>query len=187
MGRTSSSNARGCGFDPWLGSWDPTCCCWWLVAKSCVTLLQPQAPLSMVFPRQEYWSGLPFPPSRDLPDQGIEPCLLHWQADSLPLSHQGNPDPICLVAKTPNIKWKEYCNEFNKDFKKWSKLKKKNLKKKKSVHWDKEMSGEWMIRPVVPFLLLTFSCPQVSACFQCPLDLWCGQGKVSSSTCRMRT
>ena len=33
--------------------------------------------------------------------------------------------------------------------------KKKNLKKKKSVHWDKEMSGERMIRPVVPFLLLT--------------------------------
>ena len=35
-----------------------------------------QAPLSMVFPRQEYWSGLPFPPSRDLPDTGIEPLSL---------------------------------------------------------------------------------------------------------------
>ena len=33
----------------------------------------PQAPLSMVFPRQEYWSGLPFPPPEDLPDPGIEP------------------------------------------------------------------------------------------------------------------
>ena len=31
-----------------------------------------QAPLSMGFPRQEYWSGLPFPPSGDLPDPGIE-------------------------------------------------------------------------------------------------------------------
>ena len=31
-----------------------------------------QAPLSMDFPRQEYWSGLPFPPPGDLPDQGIE-------------------------------------------------------------------------------------------------------------------
>ena len=30
-----------------------------------------QAPLSIVFPRQEYWSGLPFP-SEDLPDPGIE-------------------------------------------------------------------------------------------------------------------
>ena len=41
----------------------------WTVAR--------QAPLSMEFPRQEYWSGLPFPSSRNLPHQGIEPCLLH--------------------------------------------------------------------------------------------------------------
>ena len=32
-----------------------------------------QAPLSMGFSRQEYWSGLPFPPLGDLPDPGIEP------------------------------------------------------------------------------------------------------------------
>ena len=32
-----------------------------------------QAPLSMGFPRQEYWSGLPFPPPGDLPDPEIEP------------------------------------------------------------------------------------------------------------------
>ena len=31
-----------------------------------------QAPLSMGFPRQEYWSGLPFPPPEDLPDPGFE-------------------------------------------------------------------------------------------------------------------
>ena len=32
-----------------------------------------QAPLSTGFPRQEYWSGLPFPPPGDLPDPGIKP------------------------------------------------------------------------------------------------------------------
>ena len=32
-------------------------------------------PLSMGFPRQEYWSGVPFPMPGDLPDQGFEPCL----------------------------------------------------------------------------------------------------------------
>ena len=32
----------------------------------------PQAPLSMEFPRQAYWGGLPFPPPGDLSDQGIE-------------------------------------------------------------------------------------------------------------------
>ena len=49
-----------------------------------------QAPLSIGFPRQEYWSGLPFPSSGDLLTQGLKPCL-HWQADSLLLSHQGSP------------------------------------------------------------------------------------------------
>ena len=49
-----------------------------LVAKLCPTLLRPhglscQAPLSMGFSRQEYWSGLPFPSPGDLPNPGIEP------------------------------------------------------------------------------------------------------------------
>ena len=50
-----------------------------LVAQSCPTLCDPvdcrgpQAPLSMGFSRQEYWSGLPGPPPGDLPDPGIEP------------------------------------------------------------------------------------------------------------------
>ena len=35
-----------------------------------------QASLSMEFSRQEYWSGLPFPPPEDLPDPGIEPVSL---------------------------------------------------------------------------------------------------------------
>ena len=34
-----------------------------------------QAPLSMGYPRQEYWSGLPFPPPGDLPDPGMEPMF----------------------------------------------------------------------------------------------------------------
>ena len=54
-----------------------------------------QAPLSVGFSRQEYWSGLPFPPPGDLPDPGIEPrsrtSLLHWQAGSLPLAPPGKP------------------------------------------------------------------------------------------------
>ena len=35
--------------------------------------IEHQAPLSVGFPKQEYWSGLPCPPSWDLPDPGIEP------------------------------------------------------------------------------------------------------------------
>ena len=49
-----------------------------------------QAPPSMGFSREEYWSGLPFPSPEDLPDTGIKPTSPIWQADSLPLSHQGS-------------------------------------------------------------------------------------------------
>ena len=41
-------------------------------------------PLFMGFSRQEYWSGLPFPSPRDLPDPGIEPRFPALQVDALP-------------------------------------------------------------------------------------------------------
>ena len=43
-----------------------------------------QAPLPMGIPRQEYWSGLPFPSPGNLPNSGIEPRSTTLQADSLP-------------------------------------------------------------------------------------------------------
>ena len=63
----------------------PACCC--LVAKSCPTLQKSidstcQVLLSMEFPRQEYWSGLPFPSLRDLSHIGIESTSPTWQVDS---------------------------------------------------------------------------------------------------------
>ena len=53
-----------------------------------------QAPLSMEFSRQEYWSGMPGPPPGDLPDPGIELMSLMspaLQADSLPSESPGKP------------------------------------------------------------------------------------------------
>ena len=49
-----------------------------MLTQLCLTLCDSMdcslpAPLSMEFSRQEYWCGLPFPPSGDLPDPGIEP------------------------------------------------------------------------------------------------------------------
>ena len=49
-----------------------------------------QAPLSIGFPRQENWSGLPFPSPRALHHTGIEPISPALQVDSVPLSHLGN-------------------------------------------------------------------------------------------------
>ena len=54
-----------------------------------------QAPLPMGLSKQEYWSGLPWPPQRDLPNPRIKPlspAAPALQADSLPLSPQGSPD-----------------------------------------------------------------------------------------------
>ena len=67
-----------------------------LVANSCLTLVTPwtvafQPPLSMGFSRQEYWSGLPFPSPRDLPDPGIKPGSPALQAVSLPNELRGKP------------------------------------------------------------------------------------------------
>ena len=56
--------------------------CVQLFATPCT--VAPQAPLSMGFSRQEYWSGLPCPPPGDLPSPGIEPRSPTLQADSSP-------------------------------------------------------------------------------------------------------
>ena len=48
-----------------------------------------QAPLSMGFSRQEYWSELPFPPPGDVPDPGIELESPELQVDSLPAELPG--------------------------------------------------------------------------------------------------
>ena len=51
-----------------------------------------QAPLPVEYSRQEYWNGVPFPPTPgELPDPGIEPKSPAWQVDSLPLLPPGKP------------------------------------------------------------------------------------------------
>ena len=94
----------------------------WIVAH--------QAPLSVGFSRQEYWSGLPCLPPGDLPDPGIEPesgILLHWQAGSLPLAPPGKPYGIrnhvinisAVIGGHWDVKWgvspsgKWTCSELN--------------------------------------------------------------------------
>ena len=57
------------------------------------------APLSMGFPRQEYWSGLPFPSPGDLPDPGIEPESPPLQVGSLLLSRQGSPRKLATLPQ----------------------------------------------------------------------------------------
>ena len=51
----------------------------------------PQAPLSMGFFRQEYWSGLPFPSPGDLPEPGIKPRSPSFEAGALTSEPPGKP------------------------------------------------------------------------------------------------
>ena len=62
----------------------------WTVAR--------QAPLSMGFPRQEYWSGLPFPAPGALPVLGIEPRSPALKAVSLP-TEPPEKHSVCIVMR----------------------------------------------------------------------------------------
>ena len=60
-----------------------------------------EAPLSMGFSRQKYWSGLPFLSPGDLPDPGVELTSPALQADSLPIEPPGKPK-----GDKGRIKWR---------------------------------------------------------------------------------
>ena len=65
----------------------------WTVAR--------QAPLSMGFSRQEYWSGLPFSSPGDLPEPGIEPRSPTLQADTLPSEPPGKKQVLIMMGLIP--------------------------------------------------------------------------------------
>ena len=76
--------------------------------------LQPTSfPLSMEFFRQEYWSGLPFPPPGDLPNPGIEPTFPALAGRSFTAEPLGKPN--CLLSlffffyRTLVANWEDFC------------------------------------------------------------------------------
>ena len=85
-----------------------------VVSNSFATLrtVTHQAPLSMEFSKQEYWTGCHFLLQGTFPTQGSHPRLLHRQAGSLPLSRQGRPvflDTIIYKTKLwVHFLWKSY-------------------------------------------------------------------------------
>ena len=77
-----------------------------------------QAPLSMEFSRQEYWSGLPFPSPGDLPNPGLKPRSPALQADSLPSEPIRKPTDshrwtnLCLISYMLSV-YSKYSMRFN--------------------------------------------------------------------------
>ena len=94
-----------------------------LVAQSYSTLCDPTGSRSMGFSRQEYWSGLPCPPPRDLPDPGIEPGSLPspalaggfftinatWEAPPAMLLYSRNPRDIRAQSTFPSTEFLHRC------------------------------------------------------------------------------
>ena len=66
-----------------------------------------QAPLSLGFSRQEYWSGLPFPSPEDLPSPGMEVGSAALRVDSFPSEPPGKPSVPCSLV------YIFYCFRFN--------------------------------------------------------------------------
>ena len=64
-----------------------------------------QAPPSMGFSRQEYWSGLPFPSPGDLPDPGTEPWSPALRADTLTSEPQGNQGRATHISVHYHLHW----------------------------------------------------------------------------------
>ena len=85
-----------------------SCLCVCSITKSCPTLLRivaHRAPLSMGLPRQEYWSGLPFPYPGDLPNSGMEPRSPVSFALAGGLSTTEPPGSVssCLIAGNSDL------------------------------------------------------------------------------------
>ena len=79
-----------------------------------------QAPWSLEFSGQEYWSWLPFPSPGDFPDQVLNSHLLHllhWQSDSVPLCHLGNlkrSKGVSFILIALLIFFFFWCNSYHK-------------------------------------------------------------------------
>ena len=88
--------------------------CVWLFATPWTVACQ--APLSMVFSRQEYWSGLPFSSPGDLPDPGIEPRSPVLQADSLPSELPGKSEETLSISSVSSVAQScpTFCDPMNR-------------------------------------------------------------------------
>ena len=73
-----------------------SCFCLFVTPRTVARL----APLSMGFPRQEYWRELPFPFTGDLPNQRTEPRSPSWLADFLPSEPPGK---LCKITDSTQI------------------------------------------------------------------------------------
>ena len=111
-----------------------------------------QAPLSMSmgFPKQEYWSSLPFPSPINLPNPGIQPVSLNWQVNSLLLSHQKTHIQMCSCLPRA-----QSCIAYRLSYCTGTPFREKGKKKKKFIHFKKVL-WEKSLQDAFALMLITF-------------------------------
>ena len=104
------------------------CCCVQFFATP--RILTCQAPLSMGFSKQEYWSGLPFPSSGDFPDPGIEPSSLIMEKNLKKNTHTHTHIYVYVQLNHFPVhqKLKQHCKRIALWFYPWKTQAKKTLK-----------------------------------------------------------
>ena len=109
-----------------------------------------QAPLSMGFIKQEYWSGLPFPSPGHLPDPGMEPGSPTLQADSFyHLSRQGSPAAVQYSASSgPTLAKREWWAVLPSYGKSSEEGSYEALRKLKMCSLKSRDSEDWILTPV---------------------------------------
>ena len=116
---------QGPKFDSWSGNWIPHAASksWKWKGSHSVWLFETpwtvayQAPLSMGFSRQEYWSGLPFPSPGDLPNPGIETKSPALQANAFTIwvTREAASKSWNAATKDPRAAAKIQHNQVNKN------------------------------------------------------------------------
>ena len=137
------------------------------VAQSCPTLCDPkdpvahQAPLSMGFSRQDYWSGLPFPSPGNLPNPGIEPWSPTLQVDSLPSEPLGKPHLTLITSHKPHLQRPPH---WGQSFNIWISWRQSTVVSKSGNHWCSVISEGPQILPASsttePLLLTEILAPE---------------------------
>ena len=85
------------------------CVCCSVVSNSAIPwTVAHQAPLSMEFSREEYWSGLPFPSPGDFPGPGLKPGSLALQVHSLPSEPPGKPTGTSRLHEILSVNQKAF-------------------------------------------------------------------------------
>ena len=106
-----------------------------------------QAPLSMRFSRQEYWSGLPFPSPGDLPDPGIEPGFPALESDTLTSEPPGKPalhsSHTLVKLKILQARLQQYMNRELSDVQAGFRKGRGTRYQIASIHWIMEKAREF--------------------------------------------